>query len=187
MYLDGLGVERDAVRAAKFAEGPAREGNPRAQFVLGRIHAEGLLGRIDRKSAYVWLSLAAGFAFEPAAQARDKLLSEMTHEDAADADTQFRSSVRELALSDYTEGAFEEYRAGPSIGAFAIRPSGSSWTEGYESAPAAAEAAMVQCEKFRRENDLPCRLFAVGPQIVFGLPQDQVDRIVRSFASTARR
>jgi TPR repeat protein len=187
LYLDGQGVERDAVRAAQLAEHPARQGNPRAQFVLGRIHAEGLLGQIDRNSAYVWFSLAAGFAFEPAAQAREALLSEMAPEQLSDADAQFRSSVRDLALPDSAQTSFEEYRSGASIGAFAIRTSGSSWTEGYESAAAAAEAAMLQCEKYRRENDLPCRLFAVGPQIVFGLPQDQVDRIVDSFGPTARR
>jgi TPR repeat protein len=186
MYLDGLGVAQDSAQAAQLAEGQARHGDPRAQFVVGRIQAEGLLGRVDRTSAYVWFSMSAAFGFEPAAQEREELVSTMTPSEIADAEAQFRSSARDLALSDSARERFEEYRSASSIGAYAIGPRGSGWTEGYESARAAADAAMVQCEKRRIEDDLPCRLFAVGPQIVFGLPEAEVDRIIGSFGSTAR-
>jgi len=87
-YASGRVVERDIAEAARWYRKSAEKDNPHAQFTLGlmHFHGEGPLER-DLVAAYRWLTLAvlhfdANHFRDNASTARDKVLAEMTEEQA---------------------------------------------------------------------------------------------------------
>jgi uncharacterized protein len=75
---DGLGVPQDYVEAVKWYRKAADQGNARAQFDLGIMHAEGRGVPQDYVSAHMWFTLSAAQGYEDAEKNRDIAARRMT-------------------------------------------------------------------------------------------------------------
>ncbi len=78
LYVQGLGVKRDAAMAARWYRRAAERGHGVAQMNLGDMLARGLGVKRDPVRAYVWLELAARQGKVWAARRRDQLAGTMT-------------------------------------------------------------------------------------------------------------
>jgi TPR repeat protein len=85
MYLRGEGVAKNPDEAVKWFSLSAEQGNDIAQFHLGLCYFEGVGVSKDDQEAYVWVALAAAQGDEQAHGLLDKLETELTSKQIADA------------------------------------------------------------------------------------------------------
>jgi TPR repeat protein len=64
-YLLGIGVDRDEKQALAWIQKAAKKHYPEAEFLIGKMHEQGMAVRCDIRKAVHWYTKAAdhGFAF----------------------------------------------------------------------------------------------------------------------------
>ncbi len=85
MYESGRGLRQSHVEAAKWFQRAAERGQALAQYDLGQRYNLGVGVPVDRVEALKWLTLAAGQGQADAADRRDKLKTELTRDQVAEA------------------------------------------------------------------------------------------------------
>jgi uncharacterized protein len=72
------GIPQDYAEALKWFRRSADQGSPGAQFMLGRMYAQGKGVPEDFVHAHMWFNLAAAQGFEKARELRDTIEKKMT-------------------------------------------------------------------------------------------------------------
>lgn len=85
LFIQGLGVARDPVKAAQWYRRAARQGAALAQLNLGDLYARGVVVKRDLVRAYAWLELAARAGKSWARRRRDQVGNQLTAARIADA------------------------------------------------------------------------------------------------------
>jgi TPR repeat protein len=86
-FRDGVGVEQNAVTAAKWFMAAADRGHARAQHHLGVRYLNGNGVEKDPVAALMWLTLSARAGDRTAAKERDKLISRLPREQVGKAES----------------------------------------------------------------------------------------------------
>lgn len=79
LYLKGLGVRQDDVRAADWYRRAAELGRPEAQFFFGMLHHLGRGVPQNDRLAHVWCEIALTGGMTPGLDCRDAASARMTH------------------------------------------------------------------------------------------------------------
>ena len=81
LYFNGLGGERDCVKALELYEKSALQGDVMSQANAGLMYASGIGTKIDKARGYAWYSLASNGGNAIATINRNNLMHEMTWEE----------------------------------------------------------------------------------------------------------
>lgn len=85
LYFRGEGVTKDLTTAKEWFAKAGHHGNAEAQYYLGIMFLRGLGVPVDREKAYVWLNLSKAQGNEEASLEFEKLNSQMTSTEIAEA------------------------------------------------------------------------------------------------------
>lgn len=86
LYLKGLGVQQDDVRAADWYRRAAQLGRPEAQFFLGTLYYLGRGVPQNDRLAHVWCEIALAGGITAGLDCRDAASARMTHAEVRAAD-----------------------------------------------------------------------------------------------------
>jgi TPR repeat protein len=90
LYLKGLGVQQDDVRAADWYRRAAQHGRPEAQFFLGTLYYLGRGVPQDDRLAHVWCEIALAGGMMAGLDCRDAASARMTR---AEIDQAYRTAA----------------------------------------------------------------------------------------------
>ena len=85
LYLNGLGVPRNYVEAARWYRLAANHGVVAAQIILGVMYVDGKGVQQDYVAAHTWFNLAAARGNDDARELRDEISESMTRDQVAEA------------------------------------------------------------------------------------------------------
>ena len=175
LFRDGRGVPRDPEQAALWFERSAARGFALSQYALGLAYEVGQGVARDPNRSLLWYYLAERHGHREAANRRKQLVSGMTA-GARKRALRFRQEwlQRNLLRGEASE-KFATYRKKPGPKAFTIAMNG-AWAQTERAAHArdAVHHSMRRC----REYASVCILYAVGEEIVVGLPANRVDAVI---------
>ena len=96
LYFRGEGVAKDLATAKEWFAKAGHHGKAEAQYHLGIMFLQGLGVPVNREKAYVWLNLAKAQGHDEAASEFEKLNSQMTSSEIAEAQNMTQTKQAEI-------------------------------------------------------------------------------------------